>query len=52
MPPSWSQKLYLDRKAFDNLCPLGEKTVFYKKCKLDVYAAHGQVYYIYIYIYI
>ena len=32
MPPSWSPKLYIDKEKFLNLCPNGEKTVFYKKC--------------------
>lgn len=32
MPPAWSPKLYLDRDKYLNLCPNGEKTVFYKKC--------------------
>jgi hypothetical protein len=31
MPPPWSPKLYLDKDKFLNLCPLGEKTVFFKR---------------------
>lgn len=43
MPPPWSPKLYLDKDKFLNLCPLGEKTVFYKKCRVDNYAPCTQV---------
>jgi hypothetical protein len=43
MPPPWSPKLYLDKDKFLNLCPLGEKTVFYKKCRVDYYAPCTQV---------
>lgn len=38
MPPSWSPKLMVNKDKFLDLCPNGEKTVFYKKCKVDVYA--------------
>jgi hypothetical protein len=38
MPPPWSPKIYLDKDKFLNLCPLGEKTVFYKKSRVDFYA--------------
>ncbi len=38
MPPPWCPKLFIDREAFLNLCPNGEKTVFYKKCRIDYYA--------------
>lgn len=43
MPPPWSPKLYLDKDKFLNLCPLGEKTVFYKKSRVDFYAPCTQV---------
>ena len=43
MPPPWAPKLYLDKDKFLNLCPLGEKTVFYKKCRVDFYAPCTQV---------
>lgn len=43
MPPPWSPKLYLDKDKFLNLCPLGEKTVFYKKCRVDTYAPCTQI---------
>jgi len=43
MPPPWSPKLYLDKDKFLNLCPLGEKTVFYKRCRVDSYATCNQV---------
>jgi hypothetical protein len=38
MPPSWSPKLFVNKDKFLDLCPNGEKTVFYKKCKVDFYA--------------
>ena len=43
MPPPWSPKLSLKKEKFLNLCPLGEKTVFYKKCRVDYYAPCLQV---------
>lgn len=43
MPPSWSPKLFVNKDNFLNLCPNGEKTVFYKKCKVDFYAECKQV---------
>jgi hypothetical protein len=38
MPPSWSPKLFVNKDKFLDLCPNGEKTVFYKKCKVDFYS--------------
>ena len=38
MPPPWSPKLFVDKEKFIELCPKGEKTVFYKKCKVEFYA--------------
>jgi len=38
MPPPWSPKLFVNNDKFLDLCPNGEKTVFYKKCKVDFYA--------------
>ena len=38
MPPSWSPKLFVNKDKFLDLCPNGEKTVFYKKVKVDFYA--------------
>ena len=43
MPPPWSPKLFIDRDKYLNLCPNGEKTVFYKKCRIDTYARNRQV---------
>lgn len=43
MPPPWSPKLFVNRDKFLDLCPNGEKTVFYKKCKVDFYAECSQV---------
>ena len=38
MPPPWSPKLMVNKDKFIDLCPNGEKTVFYKKCKVDFYS--------------
>lgn len=38
MPPPWSPKLFIDKDKFKESCPNGEKTVFYKKCKVDFFA--------------
>lgn len=38
MPPPWSPKLFVNKDKFLDLCPNGEKTVFYKKSKVDFYA--------------
>ena len=38
MPPPWSPKLFVDKAKFVELCPKGEKTTFYKKCKVEFYA--------------
>lgn len=38
MPPPWSPKLFVNKDKFIDLCPNGEKTVFYKKCKVDFYS--------------
>lgn len=43
MPPPWSPKLFVNKDKFLDLCPNGEKTVFYKKCKVDFYAECTQV---------
>jgi hypothetical protein len=38
MPPSWSPKLFVDKEKFIELCPKGENTTFYKKCKVEFFA--------------
>ena len=38
MPPPWSPNLFVNKDKFTESCPNGEKTVFYKKCKVDFYA--------------
>jgi len=38
MPPPWSPKLYVVKEKFAELCPKGEKTVFYKKCKVEFFS--------------
>lgn len=43
MPPPWSPKLFVNKDKFLDLCPNGEKTVFYKKCKVDFYSECSQV---------
>ena len=43
MPPPWSPKIFIDRDKFIDLCPNGEKTVFYEKCKVDYYAPCSQI---------
>ena len=43
MPPPWSPKLFINKDSFLDLCPNGEKTVFYNKVKVDFYSDCGQV---------
>ena len=43
MPPSWSPKLFINKDKFIDLCPNGEKTVFYLFCKIDFYSPCSQV---------
>lgn len=43
MPPPWSPKLYVNKDKFVDGTPNGEKTVFYKKCKIDIYSECKQV---------
>lgn len=38
MPPPWSPALFVSREKFAELCPKGEKTVFYKKCQVEMFA--------------
>ena len=38
MPPPWCEKLQVDQSKFVELCPKGEKTVFYKKCKVEFFS--------------
>lgn len=38
MPPPWSPKLFIDKDKFKESCPNGEKTIFFKKCKVDFFA--------------
>lgn len=38
MPPPWCPKLFINRDKFFDGTPGGEKTVFYKKCKVDFYS--------------
>ena len=43
MPPPWSPKLFVNKESFSQLCPGGEKTLFYKKCKVEFYSDYLQV---------
>jgi hypothetical protein len=43
MPPPWSPALFVSRDKFAELCPKGEKTVFYKKCQVDIFSECTQV---------
>jgi hypothetical protein len=43
MPPPWSPKLHVNKDKFVELCPKGEKTVFYKKCKVEFFSDCKQV---------
>jgi len=43
MPPAWSPKLFVNKEKFIELCPKGEKTIFYKKCKVEFFADCKQV---------
>lgn len=43
MPPPWSPKLIVDKDKFTDGCPKGEKTVFYKKCRVDFFSECKQV---------
>ena len=43
MPPPWSPKLFVNRDKFTDGTPGGEKTVFYKKCKVEYFAECKQV---------
>mmetsp|Transcript_18147 Transcript_18147/g.31015 ORF Transcript_18147/g.31015 Transcript_18147/m.31015 type:complete len:309 (-) Transcript_18147:1143-2069(-) len=38
MPPPWSPKLFVSKDKFLELCPRGEKTQFYKKCKVEFFS--------------
>lgn len=38
MPPSWSPKLFIDIDKFKESIPNGEKCVFYKKCKVEIFS--------------
>jgi len=43
MPPPWSPKLHVNRDKFLEGTPNGEKTVYYKKCKVEYFAECKQV---------
>lgn len=38
MPPSWSPKLFIDMDKFRECIPNGEKCLFYKKCKVEIFS--------------
>lgn len=47
MPPPWSPKLFISKEKYHMLMPGGSKTIFYKKCKVELFAechiANGRV---------
>lgn len=43
MPPPWSPKLFVNKDKFTDMCPNGEKTVFYRKCKVEIFSEIRQV---------
>jgi len=43
MPPPWSPKLFVNKDKFNDMCPNGEKTTFYKKCKVEIFSECRQV---------
>ena len=42
LPPSWCPKLRIDREVYAKKCPMGEKTLFYERCKVEYYAEYSQ----------
>lgn len=42
LPPSWCPKLKIDREVYAKKCPMGEKTLFFEKCKVEYYAEYSQ----------
>jgi len=43
MPPPWSPKLFVNKDKFNDMCPNGEKTIFYRKCKIEIFSECRQV---------
>ena len=43
MPPPWSPKLFVNKDKFNDMCPNGEKTIFYRKCKVEIFSECRQV---------
>ena len=43
MPPPWSPKLFVNKDKFTDMCPNGEKTIFYRKCKVEIFSECRQV---------
>jgi len=43
MPPPWSPKLFVNKDKFNDMCPNGEKTTFYRKCKVEIFSECRQV---------
>jgi len=42
MPPAWSDRPEITREAFHARCHQGERTIFYHKCKVEMYAPYTQ----------
>ncbi len=43
MPPPWSPQLFVNKDKFNDMCPNGEKTIFYRKCKVEIFSECRQV---------
>lgn len=43
MPPPWSPKLFVNRDKFNDKCPNGEKTIFFRKCKVEIFSECNQL---------
>lgn len=41
MPPPWPPKLYIDKDNSLKGSPLGECTMYYLKCKVDIYSDYS-----------
>lgn len=43
MPPPWSPKLMVQKDKFSEVCSKGAKTLFYSKCKVELFSECKQV---------
>eukprot|EP00357_Protocruzia_adherens_P037882 CAMPEP_0114983882 /NCGR_PEP_ID=MMETSP0216-20121206/6955_1 /TAXON_ID=223996 /ORGANISM="Protocruzia adherens, Strain Boccale" /LENGTH=833 /DNA_ID=CAMNT_0002345931 /DNA_START=33 /DNA_END=2534 /DNA_ORIENTATION=+ len=42
MPPPWAPRLKIDYDAYRRTSPLAEYSIFYKKCRVDIFAEYTQ----------